>query len=84
MRLIAAFGAALAATAAIPALAADLDCQLGIMAGSVFGRSQHVPDGSAPLSDRRRCRRIRMASSTPHSIGSLRCVPSPGTTWVRA
>jgi opacity protein-like surface antigen len=51
MRLIAAFGVALAATAAMPALAADLDCQVGVMAGSVFGRSQHVPDGSAPLSD---------------------------------
>ena len=51
MRLIAALGVALAATAAMPALAADLDCQLGVMAGSVFGRSQHVPDGSVPLSD---------------------------------
>jgi opacity protein-like surface antigen len=51
MRLIAALSVALAAAAAVPALAADLDCQLGVMAGSVFGRSQHVPDESVPLSD---------------------------------
>jgi len=51
MRLIAALGCALAAVVAVPALATDLDCQFGITAGSVFGRSQHVPEGGAPFSE---------------------------------
>ena len=39
MRFIAALGIALAAAAALPAMAADLDCRLGVTAGAVYGRS---------------------------------------------
>jgi opacity protein-like surface antigen len=42
MRLIATLGVALAAAVALPAMAADLDCRLGLNAGAVYGRSQHV------------------------------------------
>ena len=35
---------------AAPAMAQS-DCHVGLMAGYVFGRSQHVPDGSVPLTD---------------------------------
>jgi opacity protein-like surface antigen len=33
-----------------PAMA-QADCHIGLMAGHVVGRSQHVPDGSEPLND---------------------------------
>jgi opacity protein-like surface antigen len=42
MMFIATLAVALAAGVARPALAADLDCQVGMSIGGVFGRSQHV------------------------------------------
>jgi opacity protein-like surface antigen len=51
MRLIATLGVALAAAAALPALAADLDCHLGITGGAVFGRSQHAASNGGNYTD---------------------------------
>jgi opacity protein-like surface antigen len=35
---------------AAPAMAQS-DCHVGLMAGHVFGRSQHIPDGGVPFTD---------------------------------
>ena len=51
MRFIAALGIALAAAAALPAMAADLDCRLGVTAGAVYGRSQHVASNGGAYTD---------------------------------
>jgi opacity protein-like surface antigen len=51
MRLIATLGVALAAAAALPATAADLDCQLGLTTGAVYGRSQHVHSSGYAFTD---------------------------------
>ena len=40
----------IAGLSAAPAMAQS-DCHVGLMAGYVSGRSQHVPDASAPLND---------------------------------
>jgi len=49
--LIATLGIALAAAAALPARAADLECQLGVVAGAVFGRSQHAASNGGNYTD---------------------------------
>jgi outer membrane immunogenic protein len=51
MRLIATLGVALAAAAALPATAADLDCHLGVTGGAVYGRSQHVASNGGAYTD---------------------------------
>ena len=43
--------AVLIALFSAPLMAAERDCHLGIVAGYVFGRSQHVPGGAQPLTD---------------------------------
>jgi outer membrane immunogenic protein len=48
MRVIATLALALCA---LPAMAADLDCQLGVTAGAVYGRSQHVHSSGFEFTD---------------------------------
>jgi hypothetical protein len=44
-------GTLVLALSVIPALAADLDCQLGVTGGAVYGRSQHVHSSGYEFTD---------------------------------
>lgn len=50
MKRIVSLLAAMAGLGAAPAMAQS-DCHVGLLAGYVFGRSQHVPEGAAPFTD---------------------------------
>jgi opacity protein-like surface antigen len=51
MKWIATLAVALAAGAALPATAEDLDCRLGVTGGAVYGRSQHVASNGGAYTD---------------------------------